>query len=485
MDTAAAAPAPERGLRRNAVGLPGLIAQSLGVTAPEISAVVIAAVVASKVGAATPLAFVIAGVGALGLGLIYGRFARYVPNAGGTYAIVRAGLGRDAGFLAGWTVLAVGVVFVPALLIASAFLMQNFFGLVAPRATFLSGNWILWAALGAVLIFALSYFGVQVSARFLLALTSLGVGMLLLFDVLVLAKGGAGGLAWPSFGFNGVSLGTFALGVGIAMTGFSGFETAVFLAEEAHTPRRQVPTAVIGAVLLAIVFFIVTTFSIVTGYGLDQVAKQWPADSGGAVVGLSAQYVALWFGKLLLLLLAISAIASALGTANFTTRVAFSWGHDGYLPRAFAHTQPRSKSPDVAIGALAVVTVIVFVAGLIWQGSGLDGGLTYFSWLLQAGATGILPVYALVAIAGALHSRRHAGGIVDVVVAPLVALVVVGAAEVSEFYQQPAPFKYAPYAMLGWMALGVVMRLATRSRVSETETRRDPVAPEGELATTT
>src|ERR1041385_3988621 len=31
-----------RGLRRNAVGLPGLIAQSLGVTAPEISAVVIA-----------------------------------------------------------------------------------------------------------------------------------------------------------------------------------------------------------------------------------------------------------------------------------------------------------------------------------------------------------------------------------------------------------------------------------------------------------
>jgi hypothetical protein len=31
-----------RGLRRNAVGLPGLVAQSLGVTAPEISAVVFA-----------------------------------------------------------------------------------------------------------------------------------------------------------------------------------------------------------------------------------------------------------------------------------------------------------------------------------------------------------------------------------------------------------------------------------------------------------
>jgi amino acid transporter len=119
---------PDRGLRRNAVGLPALVAQSLGVTAPEISAVVIAAVVASKVAGATPFAFIVAGIGALGLALIYGRFARYVPHAGGTYAIVRAGLGRDAGFFAGWTVLAVGLVFVPALLVAAAFLLQNFSG---------------------------------------------------------------------------------------------------------------------------------------------------------------------------------------------------------------------------------------------------------------------------------------------------------------------------------------------------------------------
>src|ERR671933_2953930 len=106
---------PDRGLRRNAIGLPALVAQSLGVTAPEISAVVIAAVVASKLGGATPFAFIVAGIGALGLALIYGRFARHVPHAGGTYAIVRAGLGRDAGFFAGWTVLAGRLLFGPAL----------------------------------------------------------------------------------------------------------------------------------------------------------------------------------------------------------------------------------------------------------------------------------------------------------------------------------------------------------------------------------
>src|ERR671925_466087 len=192
-----------RGLRRNAVGLPGLIAQSLGVTAPEISAVALA-------------------------------------------------------------------------------------------------------------VFAISWLGIQISARILLALTAIGVTMLLILDVIILAKGGAHGWAWSSLApwkGHGFGFGFFALGVGIAMTGFSGFETAVFLAEEAHTPKREVPKAVLGAVALARVFYIVTTFSVVTGYGLDQAGKHWPQDSGGAVVGLSAQYAALWFGKLLLLLLAISAFA--------------------------------------------------------------------------------------------------------------------------------------------------------------------------------
>jgi amino acid transporter len=412
-------------------------------------------------------------VGALGLALIYGRFARHVPHAGGTYAIVRAGLGRDAGFIGGWVLLAVGVVFVPALLIASAFLLQNFFALVLPHATFLSSNWIFWAALLAVVVVGLSYLGIQISARILLALTAIGVLLIVVFDILILAKGGAHGLAWKSLSPNHQSLGQLALAVGIAMTGFSGFETAVFLAEEAHTPRRQVPKAVVGAMLLAAAFFIFTTFSIVTGYGLDGVAKNWPNDSGGAVVALSAQYVSLTFGKILLLLLAISAFASALGTANFTTRVAFSWGHDGYLPRAFGRTHSRFKSPDVAITALAAFVAIMFAAGLTWKGSSLDGGATYFSWLLQAGATGILPVYALVAIAGAVHSYRHQGSVIDIAVAPALALVVVVAAEVTEFYKQPSPFKYAPYFMLVWMALGVIVRMLTRARVAPLESEAE------------
>jgi amino acid transporter len=471
-----------RGLRRNAIGLPGLIAQSLGVTAPEISAVVIAAVVASRVGGWTPSAFWVAGIGAIGLALIYGRFARYVPSAGGTYAIVRAGLGRDVGFFAGWVLLAVGIIFVPGLLIAGAFLLQNFFGLVTPDTGFLSNAWWGWALILAAAVFVISWLGIQISARILLALTAIGVTMLLILDVIILAKGGANGWAWSSlvpwnnhgtFGF-----GFFALGVGIAMTGFSGFETAVFLAEEAHTPRKEVPRAVLGAIALAVIFYVITTFSVVTGYGLDNAGKHWPSDSGGAVVGLAAQYASLWFGKVLLLLLAISAFASALGTANFTTRTAFAWGHDGYLPPAFARTHRRYKSPSVAIIVLMAITVLIFLVGLIWQGKTIDAAVTYFSWLLQVGATGILPVYGLVGIAGFVHARKHGGTIVDWLIAPILAVVVVGVAEITEFYGQTGIYKWAPYVMLGWMVVGVLVRVATRTRVESAERHAEELQPE-------
>jgi amino acid transporter len=459
-------------LRRNAVGLPGLIAQSLGVTAPELSAVIIAGVVATQAGASAPLAFLVAGVGVLCLGLVYSRIARFVPNAGGTYSIVRHALGRDAGFLAGWLLLAVGMLFVPALLVASAFLMENFFGLVAPDQGWLADQWVGWAIVLGAVVLALSYFGVQISARVLLALTAIGVVALVVFDVAVLAQGGADGLAWSAFApwKHDVGFGAFALAVGIAMTGFSGFETAVFLAEEAELPRRHVPRAVLGAGMLALVFFVLTTFAIVTGYGADAAAKNWPNDSAGAVVGLSAEFISLSFGKFLLLLLAVSRLASALGTANFTSRVMFSWGRDGYLPEPFSRTHPKHQTPHVALGVIAVTTVVVFVTGLLWQGNSLLDGLTFFSWLLLCGATGILPVYALVAVAGIAHGRANHHSALMTYVVPGVAFLVVGVAEVTEFYPvQSGPNKYAPYVMIGWLALGLVVRVLTRSRVAAVE----------------
>ncbi len=479
-------------LKRDAVGLPGLIAQSLGVTAPEISGVVIASVVALYAGLATPLALVVGGIGAVALGLIYSRFARYVPHAGGTYAIVRAGLGPDIGFFAGWVLLAVGMIFVAGLIVASAFLLQVLCSPDLLDIALLGDQWVWTAVVLAVIVLGISYFGVSLSAKVLLTITTIGVGLLTIFAVIILVKGGANGLAWTTFSLSHISdagFTNFAVAVGISMTMFSGFETAVFLAEEARAPRRQVPKAVIGAVVAALVFYVFMAFSIISGYGTKGAADSWGTDGPFAVISLSAQYWKLGFGQLLLGVLALSSAISALGTANFTTRIAFSWGRDGYLPRSFAKTHPRYKTPHVAIGALAVVTLAILVASSAWKGQSLDtfAGFTVFSWLLLLGASGILPVYALVGFSGARHAMVNGGSAVDTVFAPVIAIVVVGTAEFTQFYQQTGANKIAPFVMLAWMALGIVVRLGLRGRVRESEMTFDaaPAEPGVQSANTT
>jgi hypothetical protein len=67
---------------------------------------------------------------------------------------------------------------------------------------------------------------------------------------------------------------------------------------------------------------------------------------------------------------------------------------------------------------------------------------------------------------------------VDRYLAPALAVIVTGAAEVTEFYGQQGIFRWAPYVMLGWIALGIVVRLATRNQVADVERRAEAAQPE-------
>ena len=79
---------------------------------------------------------------------------------------------------------------------------------------------------------------------------------------------------------------------------------------------------------------------------------------------------------------------------------------------------------------------------------------------------------------GFLHARKHGGSAIDIWVAPVLAVVVVSVAEVTNFYGQTGIYKWAPYVMLGWMALGILVRLLTRARVEPLEREAEAMQPE-------
>src|ERR1700735_4362896 len=93
------------GLRANALGFPPLLAQSIALISPTMTAVLIIALAYSDAGRATWLAYAFGTVMLLFVVLGLNQFASRSASAGSMYAYTGKGLGPTAGVMSGWTLL--------------------------------------------------------------------------------------------------------------------------------------------------------------------------------------------------------------------------------------------------------------------------------------------------------------------------------------------------------------------------------------------
>src|SRR6516165_8878323 len=81
-------PAGESGLRRDALRLPAVLMQGIGHTAPATAILLTLPITTSYAGATAPLAYLVAFVLVLMLGVGLTQLARHLPSAGGYYTYV-------------------------------------------------------------------------------------------------------------------------------------------------------------------------------------------------------------------------------------------------------------------------------------------------------------------------------------------------------------------------------------------------------------
>src|SRR5436309_9863029 len=87
-------------LRRNAIGLPGVLFQSITTMAPASAVAFSLGAAILFTGGALPLAVLIALLVCSLIALNIGALARYLPSAGGYFTYVSRGLGSPAGWMA-------------------------------------------------------------------------------------------------------------------------------------------------------------------------------------------------------------------------------------------------------------------------------------------------------------------------------------------------------------------------------------------------
>src|SRR6266852_9653354 len=89
-------------LHKNAIGLPGVLYFCLAGSAPISAMLFNVPPIASQAGAASPLVFIISGIGLMLLGVAIVYLARRLTSAGGFYTWVRHSLGKRTASQAGW-----------------------------------------------------------------------------------------------------------------------------------------------------------------------------------------------------------------------------------------------------------------------------------------------------------------------------------------------------------------------------------------------
>jgi len=270
-----------------------------------------------------------------------GELSSALPAEGGYYAWVRRGLGNFWGFQEAWLSLAASIF--------DMAIYPTLFGIYLKQMApwFGAGNHALYAGLFVVVTCAaLNLAGIRV-----VGITSLWLFFLLSLPfalIVVLAPMKAGALAEPHAASAGASVGLLGA-VLVAMWNYMGWDNASTIAQEVERPRKTYPRAMIAAVILVSLTYILPFVAVYfTGIpaSLFNEEGSWATIAGqlgGSIMGIQ------W----LRFMVTLGGMMSAFGMFNALvlsySRLPLAMARDGMLPKVFGKVTSQNKTPWVAI----------------------------------------------------------------------------------------------------------------------------------------
>jgi amino acid transporter len=330
-------------------------------------------------GAASSVSWLIGGLVLALLALVHAELGSTYPVSGGTARFPFMVFGGLGGFTGGWMAFLQAVTIAPIEVEASlGYINARFHGL----------GWVYTSGtLGTA--GALTPKGIGVGAAFMLVFTIfniLGVKWLaetnaiatywkiliptitifgLLFTVFHSSNFSAGGGFMP-YGFHGVFA---ALPLGIIFA-LEGFEQAIQVGGESENPQRNIPRAVIGAMIIGTVIYLLLEVAFVGALNPANIVHNWTnpittSAAAGPYYALASQAGLGWLATLLLIDAVISPAGTGLVYLGTSSRISYGLGRNGYFPRIISYISRRGV-PIWSIAICFVIGMLTFLPFPSW-----------------------------------------------------------------------------------------------------------------------
>ncbi len=344
-------------------------------------------------GAAGLSSWLITGLGALALALVFARLCARIPKTGGPHTFIEKAFGPSAGYFSAWTYWVISWLSTPMVVIAVITYLSPIFGEFHPAAR-------LFLQLAVLLsITGLNLLGVRSAGKMEFVFT-----LLKLLPLLLVPAAGLFFMKKAHFvPFNPTpdsTIGVMNAAALLTLWGFIGVESATTPAESVDNPQKTIPRALMmGTLLVAIVYIFSST--VIMGVV--------PPEALAASKAPFADAAQIIFGGNWYILISLAASIVCLGTLNAwvltSGQIALGAAADGHLPKWFGKVNKRGAPQwGIVASSLGIIPVLILTMN--------QGLVSQINLMIDVSVTAFLFIYALSAMSYLkLFWKNNPGGI--------------------------------------------------------------------------
>jgi amino acid transporter len=330
-------------------------------------------------GPAAIFSWVIGAIMILMIALVYAELGTMFPVSGGVIRFPHISYGSFASYTMGWVSWIAAATVAPIEVEGALQYATRYIGFTREHEVggetvhTLTALGYVVAVIAMAVFVVINYYGIRWFARVNNVAVWWKLGIIALVVVaFMIAEFHSSNFTSHGFSTGGLHAIFTAIATGGIVFSFLGFRQGVELAGETSNPKRNVPIAVVGSVLITGLIYVLLQVAFIAAVQPSALSKGWSGVSGqitnsaGPLAAIATTIGLGWLATLLYIDAVISPADTGLIYTTVTGRLSYAMAKNGNAPRALARTTPRGV-PLLSLLLTFVVGLIVFLPFPSWQ----------------------------------------------------------------------------------------------------------------------